>query len=224
LLTCAFCHARGSIFHILFNMLFLWWFGPTLERMYGSREFLLFYLAAAMISSLAYVALDLFTGDMVPAIGASGAVMAVTMLYAIFYPRHTIYIMFVIPVEIRWLVIAYVIFDLHPVLLTLAGDPVHTGVAHAAHLGGLAFGFLYWRLGLRLEPLLDYLPRSSARSASGPRTIRVRPSPPVGRTERLDAEVDAILQKIHEQGQDSLTDAERRVLELASEQYRQRGE
>ena len=89
LLTHAFCHDRYGVFHILFNMLFLYWFGCTLESMYGSREFLLFYLAAAVFAGLAFVGLDLYTGSRIPGIGASGAVMAVTMLYAMHFPRDT---------------------------------------------------------------------------------------------------------------------------------------
>ena len=58
LVTCAFCHDRHAIWHILVNMFLLYWFGTRLESMYGSREFLLFYLAAAVAGSVAYVALD----------------------------------------------------------------------------------------------------------------------------------------------------------------------
>ncbi len=155
-------------------MLFFYWFGSTLEVMYGSREFLLFYLSAALTASLAFVGLDLITGGAAPMIGASGAVMGVTMLFAIHYPRHVIYVMLIIPIEVRWLVCLYVIFDLHPVLLALAGDRQFTGVAHAAHLGGLAFGFLYWKRGWRLEPLIQALadaPLGSDRGSAPQRTF-----------------------------------------------------
>ena len=154
-LTGAFCHARESVWHIVFNMLLLYWFGTRLETMYGSREFLLFYLVAAVCSSLAYVGLAFYTMSNVPAIGASGAVMGVMMLYTIYYPQETFLIFWVIPVPLWALLSLYVLYDLHPVLLALAGDRLFTGVAHAGHLGGLAFGYVYWRLGLRLEAPLD---------------------------------------------------------------------
>src|SRR5262249_36864532 len=86
LLTHAFCHERYFIFHILFNMLCLYWFGCTLEMLYGSREFLLFYLTAAVVAALAFVGMDLYTGSTSPGIGASGAVMAVMMLYTMHFP------------------------------------------------------------------------------------------------------------------------------------------
>jgi rhomboid family protein len=223
LLTHAFCHDRHAIWHLLFNMLFFWWFGPTLESMYGSREFLLFYLTAAVVAGLAYVGLDLITGESVPAIGASGAVMAVTMLYAIYYPRQIIYVMLIIPVEIRWLVVLYVIFDLHPVLLALAGEPLDTGVAHAAHLGGLAFGFIYWKSNIRLERYFPGLRLPRVQQWFGPRrSIRVyRPSPD-NITRDSDSQVDDILRKIKEQGSDSLTEAERQILIDASRRYQNR--
>lgn len=219
LLTHAFCHDRTSVFHILFNMMGLYFFGVTLESMYGGREFLAFYLVAAVLSGIATLGLDLFIGSDIPAVGASGGVMAVLMLFAAHYPRSIILIWF-IPVEARWVVVLYVLFDLSPVLLALAGDPMSSGIAHAGHLGGLAFGFLYWRLGLRLTGFWSGL-------AKGKRQVRrlwgtypriARPSP----DQDLQDRVDAILKKLHESGVDSLTDEERRILEEASERLRQR--
>ena len=136
-------------------MLILCWFGQRLERMYGSTEFLLFYLTAAVCASLAFVALAYTNGSMQPAIGASGAIMAVMMVYVIFYPNEQFLLFWFVPVPLWALLGIYMLYDLHPVLLSLAGEHMFTGVAHASHLGGLAFGFLYWRFGWRLEPLLD---------------------------------------------------------------------
>jgi membrane associated rhomboid family serine protease len=223
LLTYAFCHDRFGIWHILINMLMLYWFGRTLEVMYGSKEFLLFYLTAAVVAGVCHIGLDMMTrGPSGPAIGASGAIMAVMMLYAIHYPRSRIYIFFVLPVEIRWLLVLYVIFDLHPVLLALAGTPIPTGVAHAAHLGGLAFGFFYHRYNLRLEKYWDRLPRWRWSRWFGPRRhLRVYSAPPDPQRD-MDAMVDNVLRKLHEQGDVSLTEAERKLLQSAAERYRQR--
>lgn len=235
ILTSAFCHDRHGLFHILFNMLGLIWFGIALEYMYGQREFLLFYLVAGILSGLAYVGLDLWTGESVPAIGASGAVMGVLMLYACHYPYHTIRIWFFFPIEMRWLVLIYVAFDLHPLLLQLAGDPVYTGVAHAAHLGGLAFGFVYWNQRLRLAPMLDSLKKPEL-----PNILRRKKksrlklhSPDAGNGRRLASatddsgsldqnRVDELLVKISEQGRDHLTEEELGILRQASERLRQK--
>ena len=218
LLTCAFCHDRLSIWHILFNMLMLYWFGTRLERMYGSREFLLFYLTAAVCSSLAYVGLALYTDSNTPAIGASGAVMGVMMLYVIFYPNETILIFWVIPVPLWLLLSVYVLYDLHPVLLALAGDRVFTGVAHAGHLGGLAFGFIYWKWSLRLEAVFGRATRRWPRHEQAP--YREREILPFTERDALSERVDEVLQKISEQGKESLTDEERDILIRASEKFR----
>jgi membrane associated rhomboid family serine protease len=218
LLTCAFCHDRVQIWHIVFNMVLLYWFGTRLESMYGSREFLLFYLAAAVSGSIAYVALALYTGSNVPAIGASGAVMGVMMLYAIYYPFETVMIFWLIPVPIWILLSLYVLYDLHPVLLALAGDKLYSQIAHAGHLGGLAFGFLYWKTGVRLEAPLDRTPRL----LRGPRP-QAKPKPvPAPQPDALTDQVDAILQKITEQGQASLTAEEKAILHNASARYRRK--
>jgi membrane associated rhomboid family serine protease len=216
LITCAFCHDRLTPWHILLNMVLLYWFGTRLENMYGPREFLLFYLAAAISGSLAYVGLALYTESNVPAIGASGAVMGVMMLYAIYYPFETVTLFWLLPVPIWVLLSLYVLFDLHPVLLALAGDKLFSGIAHAGHLGGLAFGFVYYKTGVRLSAPFEREPRPAPERrprAEAPR----RAEPP---REALAEQVDEILKKISEQGKDSLTEKERAILHQASARYR----
>jgi membrane associated rhomboid family serine protease len=216
LLTHAFCHDRYSLFHVFFNMLCLYWFGSTLETMYGSREFLLFYLTAAVVAGLAFVGLDLYTGSSVPAIGASGAVMAVMMLYTMHFPRQEILVCWIFPLEMRWLMTFYLIYDLHPILLALAGDQIFTGIGHAAHLGGLAFGFLYGRYSWRLEGLVSWLRMPSLKWTRRPRLRLVTP------TEQKPERIDDLLQKIYESGQASLTEEERIILKNASEELKNR--
>jgi membrane associated rhomboid family serine protease len=222
LLTHAFCHDRTSVFHILLNMIVLYWFGRTLELMYGSREFLLFYLTAALIAALASVALDLHTGSHIPAIGASGAVLAVLMLYTMHFPYEEICVCWFFPLQMRWLMVLFVIWDLHPVLLTLSGDRLFTGVGHAAHLGGLAFGFLYARYGWRLDGIENRIPWIGWRPTSRVRACRP-PRPDRTSTQAWDSSrVDEVLEKISTSGQDSLTEEERAILHAASEQLKHR--
>jgi membrane associated rhomboid family serine protease len=223
LVTCAFCHDRLAVWHILFNMLLLYWFGTRLERMYGSREFLLFYLGAAVCGSLAYVGLAYYTGSKVPAIGASGAVMGVMMLYVIFYPFETILLFWLIPVPLWVLLGLYVVYDLHPVLLALAGDRLYSQVAHAGHLGGLAFGLLYWRLGLRLEaPFTRRIGRPRRKREPQPlEEPAILSFPRRDDRDDLAEQVDEVLRKISEQGRDSLTDEELAILQKASAKYRE---
>jgi membrane associated rhomboid family serine protease len=226
LVTYAFLHNPSSPMHILFNMLGLWWFGRFVEELYGSREFLKFYLAAAGISGMCHLLMELTIGGLVPAIGASGAVMAVLMVYAIYNPRQVVYIFFVIPLELRWLVLFYVVYDLYPVLLTLAGRPAPSGVAHAAHLGGLLYGFLYHRFDLRFSRLfsgwsLVSLKRLTRTATGRSPAVRIY-NPPEERSRNadLDRKVDEILAKISAQGEASLNDDERTLLKEASRRYK----
>lgn len=215
LFTMAFCHDTSGLMHILFNMLFLFWFGRTLEQQMGGREFLLFYVAGALLASAAFVLLDLVVGRSIPAIGASGAIMAVVMRFAMQYPRQKLLLFLVFPVELRWVVLMYVVFDLTPVLSQLMGKPVSTGTAHAAHLGGLAFGFFYWKQNLRLEPYWEKF--------TGLFTKKKTPN--VGKSAEgsdYQTKIDAILDKVSKEGINSLTPAEKRLLKDSSNRYKNR--
>jgi hypothetical protein len=146
--------------------------------------------------------------------------MGVMMLYVIYYPFEQFLLFWFIPVPLWVLMSVYVLYDLHPVLLAMAGDPMFTGVAHAGHLGGLAFGFLYWRFGWRLEPVLNrVVPAEYRRGRAMPlRKPAILPFP--RRDNDLAERVDAILKKISEQGTASLTDEERDILIQAATKYR----
>jgi hypothetical protein len=155
--------------------------------------------------------------------------MAVLVLYAIHFPRQQILVMWVIPLQIRFLVIICVIADLFPVLQALGGEPNSDNVAHAAHLGGLAFGFLYYRFGIRLDRVFGQIkfkaPGRVRRAVArrNPETIRIYEPPE--ETVDLDVQVDKILEKIQAHGESSLSEQERDVLRKASERYKthQRG-
>jgi membrane associated rhomboid family serine protease len=222
LLTYAFCHDRYGIFHIFFNMLCFYWFGITLELMYGTREFVLFYLTAAVVSGVTYLGLNVYTGSTAPCIGASGAVIAVMMLYTMHYPGETINIFWFLPVQMRWIMIFYLIYDLHPVLLAISGERNSTGVAHAAHLGGLAFGFFYAKYEWRLESLASRV--GWLRWRARPRLrLRFAPESDPGPEPDMDlTRVDQVLQKIGQSGQASLTDEELALLRKASERLKKR--
>ena len=218
LLTHAFCHSRESLFHILFNMICLFLFGREMERMYGSREFLLFYLLAAIVAAFAYLAIDWYTGRSIPAIGASGAIMGVMMLFTLHYPRHMIYLFWIIPIEMRYAMALYVLVDLHPILLSLSGDRISTGIGHAAHLGGAAFGFLYYYFNWRIARLVGHFEHLKPQQKRGsPARLRIYDVPRLTRLSTDETEqVDRVLAKISMLGHDSLTDEERAILKNAS--------
>lgn len=221
IVTSGFCHA--NIMHILVNMLVLVFFGRPMERMYGTREFTLFYFVAIVFASLAFIGLDLAVDRRASAYGASGATMAVFMLFAWHYPRQKILLFLFIPVEIRWALVGYVIYDLMPVITELTGGKDNSGVAHAAHLGGLAWGFLYAKNGLRVSGWVDRIYKS--KPAKKKKKVRAKQKPAgekIVPMDPIESKVDELLAKIKANGKDSLTDNEKEFLERASQHYRDR--
>jgi membrane associated rhomboid family serine protease len=135
LFTHMFTHADFG--HILFNMFSLWMFGRVLESVWGSKKFLTFYLICGIGAAVTHLAVQYITGDEHFAVGASGAVMGVMVGFAYLFPNTELLLYFAIPVKAKWVIIALIAFDLFAGL-----GRTGTGIAHWAHLGGAATGFI----------------------------------------------------------------------------------
>lgn len=220
LLTYAFCHSRTDLLHILFNMYILYLVGRRIQSVYGSREFLLFYLTAAVASGFCFLLMEFILAHAGVAIGASGAVASVFLVYAMRYPDEVWRILGIIPVQVKWLCLLYLAFDLHPVLLELGGVRSRTGVAHAAHLGGYLFGFLYEHNHWQLSSLTGRIRTPKLRLPR--RRSHLKVFQPEEEKGSFESRVDELLKKVHEQGEASLTDKERAILSEASRRYRNR--
>jgi membrane associated rhomboid family serine protease len=131
IITYMFLH--GGIMHILFNMIALLFFGGRVEERLGPERFFALYF----LSGIAGALLSFVFAPMAAVIGASGAVFGVLLAFARFWPRYQVMIWGVIPVEARWLVAIYTAMSI------FGGFSGGGGVAHFAHLGGFAGGFLY---------------------------------------------------------------------------------
>lgn len=132
LVTHMFAHA--GFFHILFNMYALWLFGAVLERNWGPKKFLIFYLVCGLAAALA----QMFFVPQGAAIGASGAVMGLLAAFAYTYPNIEFFILPIpFPIKAKYLAAIYAAIDIFGGF-SGAGD----NVAHFAHLGGLIMGFI----------------------------------------------------------------------------------
>ncbi len=168
LITYSFLHA--GISHILFNMLWLWWFGAQLEMDWGQRKFLEFYFFCVAGAALTTVAIS-FTGvagvrTTTPTVGASGGIFGILMAFAMLYGEQEIWL-FPIPFSIKakYFVAGVAFFTL--VGAILAARPGHgESVAYVAHLGGLLFGFLY----------VKFLPRRELSKSASERYFGLRNS------------------------------------------------
>ncbi|HXL55337.1 MAG TPA: rhomboid family intramembrane serine protease, partial [Chitinophagaceae bacterium] len=140
LVTHMFAHSPAIFFHILFNMYALWMFGSVLERVWGPKRFLVFYMICGLAAGVAQMML-VKEGA---AVGASGAIMGLLAAFAYLFPNTKFFILpFPFPVKAKYMVAALAAIDLfggfHP------GNA--DNVAHFAHLGGMVMGFilvLFW--------------------------------------------------------------------------------
>jgi membrane associated rhomboid family serine protease len=235
LLTYAFLHDVTNPWHILVNMLVLYFFGRDVEDAYGPREFLAFYLVAAVLGGGAYLATSPNGGL---CLGASGAVVGVLVLAAFRNPSQIVLLFFVLPIPI-WLVAAFMVakdaFDF------LGNVPTHTAVQ--VHLAGAAFAFLYYHFQWRItgwwpgfktrlrrlgRPKLRVYdePEEEERERQPASVSAPAPSSPSTLSslddEQLEAKMDAILEKISRVGKDNITESEREVLLRAGELIRRR--
>src|SRR5262245_15600118 len=139
LLTYAFVHDPLWVWHLVFNMLFLWWFGTDVEVIYGPREFLSFYLVAAFLGGLAFQVTSLTQTAPMYCVGASGAITAVLLLCACHYPQRMVLVMMLVPVPIWIFVIVSVGQDVYRVMNSMHGFVEARPVAAVVHLAGAAF-------------------------------------------------------------------------------------
>lgn len=161
--TYMFMHANFT--HLFFNMFALWMFGNTLENLWGSQRFLLYYMVCGLGAGLCQELVQYIeytttlaeyatvnTGsqiipmadylNMMNTVGASGAIYGLLLAFGMMFPDSRIYLYFLVPIKAKWFVIGYAVIEL------LSGLGGHDNVAHFAHLGGMLFGLiliLYWK-------------------------------------------------------------------------------
>ena len=161
--TYMFMHANFT--HLFFNMFALWMFGNTLENLWGSQRFLLFYMVCGIGAGLCqelvqYIQYTTTLADyatvntgsqiitmstylnMMNTVGASGAIYGLLLAFGMMFPDSRIYLYFLFPIKAKWFVIGYAVIEL------ISGLGGADNVAHFAHLGGMLFGLiliLYWR-------------------------------------------------------------------------------
>lgn len=141
LVTYAFLH--GSFSHILFNMFAVWMFGLQVEHAWGSRRFIVYYVACVLGAAVTQLVVQQVTGSVWPTIGASGAVFGLLLAYGVMWPENRVMLIFFpVPIKAKWFVLIYAAAEL---MFGVTG--AMPGIAHFAHLGGLFGGgalLLYW--------------------------------------------------------------------------------
>jgi membrane associated rhomboid family serine protease len=150
--TYMFLHDRGDLLHLLFNMLSLFMFGCELERHWGGRRFFNYYCLTGLGAGLCVFLVP--SNYLTSTLGASGAVYGVLLAYGLTFPDRILYMYMLFPLPAKYfvMIIGGIVF-----LTALASS--NSGVSNAAHLGGMAFGYVYLkkfqkrRLRSRTDPL-----------------------------------------------------------------------
>lgn len=194
-----FLHANG--WHLFGNMLGLYFLGPTLERYWGSRKFLWFYLGCGAAGGLFYPIMVAFgiLGGSAGLVGASGAILGMLAACAILFPQFVVFI-FLFPVPIRVAAIGLIIVA----AATVLSKGVNAG-GEAAHFGGMAAGALYVFLGPKWKQKSS---RAKPRMDSWEKKMQAY--------RELQKEVDRILDKVNQNGISSLSRKEKKTLEDAT--------
>ena len=211
--TYMFLHDPYSIMHILFNMIFLWMFGVELEREWGSKEFLKYYLITGIGAGIINIIL---TGiSAVPTIGASGAIYGIMLAYALRYPDRTIYVYMLFPVKLKYFMGFLILVQFFSTF-----SPYSSGVAHAAHLGGILIGYVYlkyWYLFYKAKTTLKDIYKKGDKSDSKMKYTQGGDN----KTEHYRRVIDDLLDKINRVGYLNLTKEEKQQLEEGSRYLRE---
>jgi membrane associated rhomboid family serine protease len=137
LVTYSFLH--GGVAHIAFNMIALYTFGASVERLFGSRFYVLYYFACVVSAAICHlIVTGLMGGPQVPTVGASGGIYGLLLAYGLYFPNQRVMLLIPpIPMKARTLVIVFAAIEL---FLGVTGTAA--GIAHFAHLGGMLGGWL----------------------------------------------------------------------------------
>jgi len=206
--------------HILFNMLWLFWFGKIFLEYLDQKKLVGIYLLGGLSGAILYIA----TFNIFPvfkpvleqsvALGASASILAIVVAISSYVPNHTIYLIFIGPVKLRWIALVTIVLDIISI-------PVSNSGGHIAHIGGALFGYLYivqYRRGTDiakgLNRLLDYIFSLFKKR----KKIKITYSNPANDLEYnknkiyRQEEIDKILDKISKSGYDSLNKSEKETL------------
>lgn len=222
---------HGGFWHIAMNMLMLWMFGSELESLWGRKEFLRFYIvtgAGAGVFSLVPYFLGVLAGyrGAIPSIiGASGAIYAILLAYAVTYPDRKVLVYMLVPIKVKYLML---IMGFMTFVSVGNGD----GISHITHLGGLVVGWFYlrrngryrglnipWRQWFKKLKKIRFVqedaPRRTGSSGSKPQQKgwhRIQSE------SEMRKEMDALLDKITRVGYENLSNTEKeRLLDLSSQ-------
>jgi len=225
LITYFFSHDTGNFFHILFNMIFLYWFGSLISEFLGSKRLISLYVLGGIAGGLVYLAaynlIPFFSEKAANTVllGASGSVYAVVIGAAVLIPDYTFFLLFLGPVKIKYIAAFYAFLSFAQTVGPNAGGNI-------AHLGGALMGFIYiWQLKLGRDwgkPINAILTFFTTLFKPKPK-MKVTYRNPERKQQTANQDdvsqdvIDTILDKISKYGYEKLTKEEKQKLFKASQ-------
>lgn len=198
---------HGGLWHLILNMYVLYMFGSEIERMWGSKAFLRYYLISGVGAGVLYSLVKY--NSVIPTIGASGAIYALLVAFAVLFPNRQIMMLFPpIAMQARTMVMIFLGIEL---FMGVTGS--RDGIAHIAHLGGALVGYLYMRRSLKFNfsDFKNQFEQWNARRKQKQNWQRQ------AELNRMRQRMDEILDKANEVGMENLTREERSFLKRASQ-------
>ena len=201
--TFTYLFLHGGWIHILFNMLVLWMFGKDLEMDWGKNEFLIFYFVCGIGSGLITVLANINSPIVI--VGASGSIYGVLVAYGFTYPNRTVYLYGVFPLKVKYVVLG---FGVIAFLASLSA--AQSKVSHITHLSGMIIGIIYILFNIRWRNIrLLYIKMRLS-------SIKGKQNNQEDEKNHIKMQVDKILDKLNDQGWESLTSQEEEFLTRAS--------
>jgi len=190
--------------HIFFNMFVLWMFGSELESIWGRKSFLQYYFLTGIGSGLVWLALNVANANYVLA-GASGAVYGVLLAFGMMFPNRTVYIYFLFPIKVKYLVMILVATEF---ILSMNST---SDISHITHLSAVLIGYIYLRYFWRLKEI-----KFSIRKYFTELRLTFKNNNEQKQL-KLQQDVDHILDKINQIGYESLSKEEKDTLYKSSQ-------
>ena len=200
---CTYLFIHGGLLHIIFNMLVLWIIGKDLELEWGKNNFLTFYFICGVGAGLITVIIN--TQSFIPVVGASGAIYGVLVAYGFTYPNRIVYLYGLFPLQVKYLVLGLGLIAFFASLSTSTSN-----ISHITHLSGMLIGITY--IFLKYKWKYIYLWYIKMRI----KTIQHKPNNNEDEISSIKMQMDNILDKLNEDGWDSLTQHEEEFLTKSS--------
>ena len=197
--TFTYLFLHGGFIHILFNMFILWMFGKDLEVDWSKNEFLIFYFICGIGSGIITVFASI--NSFVPVVGASGAIYGVLVAYGLTYPNRMVYLYGVFPLKVK-----YMVLGLGVIAFFASLSASQSTVSHITHLSGMIIGIIYIVFNFRWKNIRLLYIKMRLKSIQSKQNEDTH----------IKIQVDKILDKLNDQGWESLTSKEEEFLTRAS--------